>query len=112
MLKRSFQTLTNEAIATLASETIQLVKQTEETTFTSHPLFKAIDPEYQDFFPVLDKSTFSGMGVQIATLDKQRDNAYAGLHGIVKGWSRFEDDGITLGALPQHCCLFLKRLKG
>jgi hypothetical protein len=99
MLKKSFSRLTNEAFATLASETVQIVKDTNDDTLTGHPLFKTITPAYDLFFPVLDKSTFSGMGEEIAALDKRRDNVYSALHGIVKGWSKVKDEELPAGSI-------------
>jgi hypothetical protein len=84
--------LTNEALASLTSGTVQLVKATEDATLTGNLLFKAIEPAYEIFLPALDKSVYSKMGEQIATLNKPRDNANTGLHWIVKGWSKFEND--------------------
>jgi hypothetical protein len=97
MLKKSFQKLTNEAFASLASETIKMVTDTANTTFTTNPLFTAIEPAYNAFFAVLDKQTFSGMGEQIAALDKRRDKVYSGLYQIIKGWSKFVGEGIPNG---------------
>ena len=88
-MKTGFTHLTNEAIATLASETIKMTTDTGATAITSTPQFKAIDPAYKELFAVLNKDTYSGMGEEIKTLDASRDKLFTGLHDIVKGMSHF-----------------------
>jgi hypothetical protein len=55
----------------------------------STPQFKAIDPAHKELFAVLNKETYSGMGQEIADLDRQRDSYFSGFHEVIKGMSRF-----------------------
>ncbi|MDR0765576.1 MAG: DUF6261 family protein [Odoribacteraceae bacterium] len=91
MLKKTFSRLTTEALATLVSETIKIVTDTSDATFTAHPLFTEIIPLYDDYFSVLNKSTFSGMGRELVEIDKRRDEMYRGIRDIFRGQARFKD---------------------
>jgi hypothetical protein len=75
----------------LASETINMVRNTRYTNF-NYPLFPAIEPVYNAFFVVIDKPIFSGTGDRIAALDKRRDKVFTGLHEIVKRWCYIADE--------------------
>jgi hypothetical protein len=111
MLKKSFRKLTNEALATLASATVKMVTDTGDATFTATPLFNAVDPARVAFFAVLDKPTYSGTGGEIFALDKRRDKVYAGLHEILKGWSKFKDEDIPNGVIAAELLPLFKEVE-
>jgi len=109
MLKKNFSRLSNEALATLASQTMMLVNDTGNTTLTGNQLFAPIDAAYKPFFALLNKDAYSGMGTLISGADKRRDNCYSGFCSIIKAMARFKAENEMQGQLATQLLPYLKK---
>ncbi|MDR1005504.1 MAG: DUF6261 family protein [Bacteroidales bacterium] len=89
MLKKNFTRLTNEALANLASQTMNAVTLKADPAISTNPVYTPIHAAYNQFFALLNKETYSGMGEQMSTEDKRRDEAYTHLKMVVDGLAFF-----------------------
>ncbi len=94
-MKLSISALSTTTLASLAQMVINHSKKEKHSIIKDHPLLIKVEKEYEKYYKVYSKLSFSGKGKEVANLDKKRNQILVGLKYIVKGYAK-------IVTLPEH----------
>ena len=89
-MKAGLTKLSTKELATLAEQVINATKQSNVSEAKKHSFLVQLETSYEEYTPVLFKTTYSGKGKSVAQADKERDTYVRSLKLIVEGYAKLK----------------------
>lgn len=87
-MKITLTNLSTKNLATLAQRIINSSQSGNYTIVENHPLLLALTTSYATYDAVYTKLTYSGKGKEVATADKERDDAFSSIKAFLNGYRK------------------------
>lgn len=87
-MKINLRRLSTKNLATLAQRIINSSQSGNYTIVENHPLLLALTTSYATYDAVYTKLTYSGKGKEVATADKERDDAFSSIKAFLNGYRK------------------------
>lgn len=100
-MKLNLQKLSTKDLAALAQRVIDFSKQYELEEVKTHLFLSKLDNSYQEYYKAISKMSFSGKGVDVLQVDKERDTIFRSMKGFLAAYSKmtlmdYQADAIAL----------------
>ncbi|SHK63753.1 DUF6261 family protein [Epilithonimonas mollis] len=87
-MKIALSRLSTKDLATLSQRIINTSEPGKYPVIDNHPLLTALKTKYADYDAVYTKMTFSGMGNDVATSDRERDLSFSTVKIFLNGYRK------------------------
>lgn len=89
-MKAGLTKLSTKELATLAEQVINATKQSNVNEAKKHSFLSQLETSYEEYTPVLFKTTYSGKGKSVAQADKERDTYLRSFKLILEGYAKLK----------------------
>lgn len=87
-MKINLRKLSTKDLAALAQRVIDSSKQSEFEEVKNHLFLSKLDDSYQEYYKVISKISFSGKGVDVLQVDRERDAIFRNMKGFLSAYTR------------------------
>lgn len=87
-MKINLQKLSTKDLAALTQRVIESSKQSEFEEAKNHSFLKKLDDSYQEYYKVISKMSFSGKGVDVYQIYKQRGIIFRTMKSFLAAYSK------------------------